>query len=254
MSNKKQRNAAKKARKKQQKLATQQALKSGEYYTKQECTTCQFPQTHELLDYTITWDPLIDETTKNQLPKEIEQQKEEIFYLMEKKNCDTQNIVQRLESLHQQYPNDKTIANFLAAGYSINGDKEKYQQLIKENFEKWPEYLFARFNVAQIYIKDQQPEKVYDLFDGKLDLKLFCPERDVFHISEVKSMIWTAAYYAALSDNEELFLQQLKILMDLDPDCSEITSLTPFVFKFRLNRLLKDEASLDKLGKSLIKK
>lgn len=236
MSKKKDRNPLKKARKKQQKEASKRAPST----TNHEITFEKPNRDDDKilhLSYEVTWEPMIDEDTVLLSP-EVEQLRADIYEQMNKPKPQMQAIVKQLEALCQQYPDDKTFSNYLAAAYLRNGEKVKGEQKIKDNFEARPNYLFARFQLAEIYIDDELFEKVKDLFEDKWDLKLLLPERDVFHISEVRSMLYIAARYAYWIDNQAWFNRCYETLTELDPDCSEITKLMQFVLTTRLRSMI----------------
>jgi hypothetical protein len=55
------------------------------------------------------------------------------------------------------------------------------------NYEKNPQYLFARLGIAELHLRRGEVDRFEEVMDKKFDLKLMFPHRDVFHISEYVS-------------------------------------------------------------------
>lgn len=244
MGNKKNRNLAKKLRKKQQKLASKNPRVSGEYDVNLGAKNRQRPRAIEQLNYEVTWDPIEEEVKASKLPKEVEQQKQAIYHQLQNQDTDIKQLIETLDALCVQYPDDKILSNYLCSAYLMSGDFEKGKQLIKENFEKRPDYLFARMQLAECYLEEKSYDEFYNLFDGKFDLKLLCPERDVFHISEVKSMLSIVAQYAGHTNNEDLFVQHYRALYELDSDDPALLNLMPLLMSFYVSGMNKNALEL----------
>ena len=58
--------------------------------------------------------------------------------------------IQRLEPLLEKFPSTPMLLNWLAAAYSNLGRSDKADELIRLNYERNPDYLFARANYAEI--------------------------------------------------------------------------------------------------------
>jgi tetratricopeptide (TPR) repeat protein len=197
---------------------------------------------YKKLNYTITWDPIIDDNVVLLAP-EVEQQKQQIYNDMNNPGIDPTVYIEQLETLCQQYPDDKTFGNFLAAVYDRAGDKAKSIQMIKDNYQKRPDYLFAKFQMAELYIEEGAFDKVYEMFDGKLDLKQLFPERDTFHISEVKSMLYTAARYHDWAGDLKTFSHCYGILEEIEPNGREVLLLMPLIMENRVMALMDERKS-----------
>jgi len=146
--------------------------------------------------------------------------------------------IDELIQLDETYPEFNTISNYLAAAYSYAGDREKSHNLIKKNFERFPNYLFARVQLAEIYLENREYDKFENLMENHLDLKQIYPERDVFHISEVEGILYLATRYYALQSDEEKSLFYFDALKDISPDCPYIFKLIPIIAEYRLNSFM----------------
>lgn len=63
-------------------------------------------------------------------------------------------------------PGAPTVRNNLAAVYRELGDRQKYVELISELFDDYPEYLFARTNMAQIQMDEGNLDAARGLLNG----------------------------------------------------------------------------------------
>lgn len=94
----------------------------------------------------------------------------------------------QLHLLRAKHPDNPTILNFLINGYKILGMEQKVEDLIQEAFEKFPGYLFAQTDKANLYLDNGDTEKAIEVLKGSYSLKQLYPERDVFHVSEVRAL------------------------------------------------------------------
>jgi hypothetical protein len=98
-----------------------------------------------------------------------------------------------LKQLVQRYPDLPALENLQAYVWKLSGNSEKYRQINQEMLLKYPDYLFARSNLAQALLLRGESEAVPELLKHSTDLGGFDAEPDrLFHISEM------AAYYHVL--------------------------------------------------------
>jgi tetratricopeptide (TPR) repeat protein len=136
------------------------------------------------LGYEVTNDPIIDETSQR-LPRPIKDELEAIHseltpWKLLKKDSTT---LSRLEELVEKYPKVPRIGNYLTAAYEMVRHP-KLEPFIQENYNRNPDYLFARIHYAELCIKRKEFDKIKTIFKEGLDLKLLYPQRKRFHTSE----------------------------------------------------------------------
>ena len=129
--------------------------------------------------YEISFEPLMDQKFQR-LPKEVQDELGELYELAQKEG---KQAIPRLEELKTEYPKLPLVYNYLAVAYGAV-DSEKQQQIIIENYQQNPSYLFARCNYAQLCLRANNLEGFAKVFDHKFDLKLLYPRRNRFHITE----------------------------------------------------------------------
>ncbi len=163
----------------------------------------------QLLSYNITEEPVEDKYTK-QIPKKIIDQLQNI---QEKINLKPKDMIPQLMGYIKKYPNAPLFYNYLSAAYGRAGDRKKCESTILENIKKHPDYLFAKLNYADICLRKGKPEKVPEILNHKLDLKLMYPNRSTFHISEFVGFTSVMCkYYNAVGERKtaELLFENLK--------------------------------------------
>ena len=136
-------------------------------------------------------------------------------------------LTDELIKLIEIYPEDNALTNYLANCYKLAGDDERYVEYTKECLEERPSYLYNRFQMALIYIEEENFAALPELFAGKFDLKEFVPERDVFHYTEAISMFAIAAEYYHWTGHDRKFMFNYELLKELQPDSPLLIKLMP---------------------------
>ena len=96
-----------------------------------------------------------------------------------------EEAVLQLEDLIENYPQTPQLYNYLTLAYSRLGKWDEVDEIIIKNYERHPEYLFAKSNYARLCLRDGNVEQIPAIFNHQFDLKLLYPKRTTFHVSEV---------------------------------------------------------------------
>jgi len=168
----------------------------------------------QIVEYEITPEP-IEEPEYKRLPNAV---KDRLADLHDEAQSNPERAIPELLELKKKYPDVPQIYNYLAAAYSLTGEKEKAEAVIDEILRKKPDYLFARINKAQIYLDRKEYEKIPKLFDNKFDLKLLYPRRNTFHISEVANFMGVMGLYFARTNQREIAERYNEILQQIAPE------------------------------------
>lgn len=169
-------------------------------------------QVLELLCYDITDEPM------NKYPPKIQHHVEEVHGLLYK---DPVVAISKLEDLITKYPKIPIFYNYLVVAYGRTGEKEKSLLWSKKNYEKNPDYIFARLNLASIYLENGELEKIDEILENKFDLKLLYPRRKVFHITEVAGFFCLMVEYYLLKGmrpQSKMYYDMLRQLAPHHPD------------------------------------
>ena len=110
----------------------------------------------------------------------------------------------KVESFLENHPDHPEVLNLLTFLTIAQRKIRKGDQLIEENFQKNPDYLFARINYGDLCLRRKKLEKVPELFNYKGSLKEFLPQRKVFHFSEFRGFVLLMGYYNLALGNREV--------------------------------------------------
>jgi hypothetical protein len=135
--------------------------------------------------------------------------------LMEKE--DIQTCIQKLEHWCKEFPDSKVLSNFLCTAYKQSGSR-KFASFVKKNYKRFPDYLFARIEYADYCIRHNQIEKIHEIFNEGLDLKLLYPEREVFHVSEFLAFHSMLCAYLFELKEYDMLLEVFETMHDVAPN------------------------------------
>ena len=175
-----------------------------------------FGRSLQLSSFNVSYGP-VDTKDEKKIPAEIKDRLEELYYLIQR---NPKQAIEPLEKLKQEYPNIPRIYNYLMAAYLKTGNPKKADELIIENYQKHPDYLFARTNYAEYCLRHNNLDEIYKIFDNKFDLKLLYPHRNDFHISEVTGFYGILGIFFIRTGTRESAENLYKMLKRLDPDHS----------------------------------
>jgi hypothetical protein len=133
-------------------------------------------------------------------------------------NDDPAAAIPELEEILAEYGSAPLPYNWLAAAFTHLGQREQADEVLLLNYEKFPDYLFARLNHAQRLLREGQIEQAAEAVDHKFDLKLLCPHRSLFHVSEYIAMSPLAIHYYLETGNMDSAERVFAVMQELAPD------------------------------------
>jgi tetratricopeptide (TPR) repeat protein len=149
------------------------------------------------------------------LPEPVKEQINELYHQAQQQ---PKQAIAILLPLIEQYPDLPKLYNFLHVAYQVLGDRANARRIVEETIERFPDYLFGRIGYANDCLERGELDKVSEIFEGKFELKLLYPEREVFHLSEVMNFnTLVARYYLAKGDRTQAEIRY-KLLRQLDPE------------------------------------
>jgi tetratricopeptide (TPR) repeat protein len=163
--------------------------------------------------YEITDEPIPDRRYKR-LPQEV---KDAIDRLYDTSQRRPQQAIPELLELLEKYPDIPQLYNFLSLAYSRSGQIDKANQVIRKNYRRNPDYLFARLNYAELCMANGDYDKVAEIFDNKFDLKMLYPKRNRFHITEVAGFLGILGLYFVGIGERETAEKHYDILKQIAP-------------------------------------
>ena len=189
---------------------------------------------HQFHQYILTTD-IYKADLPVHAPKELTPLLAEMYNKVIKK--DKSVIVKLLHSI-EKYPDVPQLKNFLSLYYSLSGNNDKAHEINAVLLEDFPDYLYARLNMANSYIHDDEPEKVPEVLGTSIELKDLYPERKIFHHEEYLNFYKTAAAYYCVINQPDIAqtildnLNKVCDLLDIDTDFEKLENSIMFS-KFR---------------------
>jgi tetratricopeptide (TPR) repeat protein len=164
-------------------------------------TTKPIPHTETGYDETSEEDREILEQIHHRVnfhPETIQSEKDEYF--------------SSLNKFIEKYSNLPYLWNYLLLGYKALRKHDKVRELIFQTFRRFPNYLFARVAVFNVYLEEGKPEKFLEIFGEAKTLQELYPHRTRFHVTEGRAFHQVLAHYYCATKNVALAKNQLKIL------------------------------------------
>lgn len=186
-----------------------------------------------VIQYEITTEP-IHNRRYEQLPRRVKDAIERLHYEAQRQ---PRKAIPKLRKLLKRYPDMPVLYNYLGVAYSYAGQPKKAEAVARKNYERNPDYLFARLNYAELCLAKGDYEKVGEIFEHKFDLKLLYPERDRFHISEVASFMGLIGVYLLETGEREVAEKYDETLQQITPNHPMAKKLHRRLFPSLLQRL-----------------
>ena len=142
-----------------------------------------------------------------------------------------------MRDLIKQYPHVPQLYNYLSVAYARAGQRQEAEAVVQENYQRNPEYLFARLNYAEVCLARKDYAQVADIFAHTFDLHALYPQRKRFHLSEVANFMGIAGLYFLAIGNRELAEHYDTLLQQIAPDFPLTTRLHKKLFPGLLRRL-----------------
>jgi tetratricopeptide (TPR) repeat protein len=191
------------------------------------------PRKIQVVEYEITDEPIHDRHYQT-LPSHVKDTLEQLYYEAQQQ---PRKAIPKLLKLVKKYPNVPKLYNHLSVAYSHAGQLDKAKAVALKNYQRNPDYLFARINYAQICLAEGDYKKVAEIFEHKFDLKMLYPSRKRFHISEVASFMGLIGAYFFEIGEREAAENYYEILQQIAPHYPMTRALRRKLFPNFLRRL-----------------
>lgn len=151
----------------------------------------------------ITYEP-IPQPDYGKDPEEVKEN-EAIFYTIHKEvvtQKELKDLTVRIMEGIKKWPRSPVFYNHLFNTYLLLNDTKKANAVQQEQFDKFPNYLFAKITYANSLYQQDKADKIPAVFNNQLTLSSLYPERKQFHISEFTSFTATQClYHIAIKDD-----------------------------------------------------
>ena len=183
--------------------------------------------------YEITTDPHFQDK-EHYITKALSDQLEELYYEANDKN--NKKVINKLEELVLKFPKTPILKNYLSVAYNTKGLYEKSIEINKQILVAHPGYLFGRLNLANHYLLKNDFTKVDEMLGKEMEIQFLFPERNVFHLAEVRSLLSFAVRYFIEKDDIDAAEIRYEMLEDLDPDHPDTDTASNLLMFYRLKK------------------
>lgn len=178
------------------------------------------PRAMELFGFEIETERMV--LDDEPLPPEVDHATEELYFLI---RAQPNEAIPRLEKLIEEYPAVPSFKNWLAVAYTNAEQHESARAMIERTIIEHPNYLFAKVNLAHIYLHEGRADDIELIFGEKTDLNQLYPLRKKFHITEFTSFYGLMARYAMVKRDFDGYMRSLAKLRLGAPDSDETRRL-----------------------------
>ena len=189
------------------------------------------PVVVHLLSYEITDEPMPDPRYPH-LAEDVIERLHDLVTAQPK--AAIPEVIEQIE----RHPDIPTLYNYLAVAYGQTGEIAKYEQVVQEYFQRFPDYLFARMNSAELLLRKHDYDGVADLLNHTFDIGLFYPERKRFHITEYTAFMGVVGLYHIGVGDLDAAENVLQALKGVAPDATITRRFEGEVVRERLKRAL----------------
>jgi hypothetical protein len=190
-------------------------------------------ESHEVVleSFEITYEPLPDPQRDNMPESKIEELNR-IHCLLNIVN--PKRLLHPVMNLTREYPDFLPAKNWLLILYNRMGEDEMAFNYGEKLVERYPEYLFAKISLADMYMvldSDRlDVERAGELLGGsRKTLKSVVPHRDLFHITEFNSYYFSVAKFHCLEGNREAAESMRDMLAEMEEGCPQLEELDRYL-------------------------
>lgn len=182
----------------------------------------------------ITWEPLDDGAMKSVAPRDrerIHQISKEIMY-----GGGAAEYLDELEALAERYPDLPKVRNLLTGAADAAGDDARVEQMIREDVERFPDYLFAVTTYARLCLREKRLDEAMRLFEGRMCLADFHPNRRRFHVVELMALHGVLTELFARRGDLDQAEMQVGIIEAFEPEHPETRRLKDVIAVCRIRQ------------------
>lgn len=179
---------------------------------------------------------ITDEPFENKYPQKIQ---DHLHDLYEQVYTAPKKAIPQLEESIKIYPNVPQFYNYLMLAYSKIGNWDKANEVILQNYERHPDYLFAKTNYAKLCLHQSKVKQIPIIFDHHFDLKSLYPKRDIFHISEVIAFFGMLGEYYIKIELRPAAESCYQLLHQLDARHKQTRSLKRQLYPSMVSRFVR---------------
>lgn len=125
----------------------------------------------------------------------------------------TEEMIREIQGLAEKYPDAPVFFNFLLNAYSKAGRHDEADRTSLEILERFPTYLFARLNRAEMALHQGNLDIVEEMLGPRMELRALYPDRKRFHSSEFAGYYSVVGLYR-LARGDRTAAEDIMMLLD----------------------------------------
>ena len=134
-------------------------------------------------------------------------------------------LLSKLEAVHNKFPDDAKMGNYLAAVYSRLEREADAHRIVRDLYRRHPDYLFAITAMIGIHLGRDEVGKAGEILKNRFELSLMYPDRKIFHISEFTAFYEMIVRYHIACGRPDAAESALNIFANVAPDHPALKSL-----------------------------
>jgi hypothetical protein len=158
------------------------------------------------------------------ISEDIQNDLGEIFHLTEETDNPQTFIKRTLEAI-EKYPDLPQLHNSLYSAYKYTGLNREYRKVLRETYQRFPNYFMVKVDYARFSIEEDRPRRVEEIFNHEYEINLAFPDRPHFHVNEVLSFYEVMTLFFLKIGSLNAATTAHKVLKDLSPDNPEVRKL-----------------------------
>ncbi len=127
-------------------------------------------------------------------------------------------VIPALVKAVKRYPENPTLKNHLLLAYKMAGRDRMSDAVLKDLAKNHPDYLFTRIELALRALRRNDLEGAVKHLGADLDIRKIMPQRDVFHVTELRHFYTLVALVHARRGELETALGIQMALHEIYPD------------------------------------
>ncbi len=130
----------------------------------------------------------------------------------------SQQAAPEIRRLLARYPEFPKLLNYLQASHTVRNEHRQAEAVLKKLADQHPDYLFTRIALANKALEKDQPERAAAQLGPTLKIGDLYPDRDVFHVSELKNYYLCVARILARRGDQDQARGVKAALSEIDHD------------------------------------
>ncbi|GJM32401.1 MAG: hypothetical protein DHS20C18_14020 [Saprospiraceae bacterium] len=167
-----------------------------------------------MLNIKLTNDPF-QAGYREHYTEEIQRKLEDTIHQLEK---DKPQLLSKLLKLVKKYPRLPDFKDLLAAYYVAHDQIDKAITINHRIIKEHPNYVYAKINLAKIYLDVERYEEVPKILGETLDLQALYPERKAFLYPEFEEFMYAVSRFFILTENIDTAETCINFLEERIPD------------------------------------